>query len=120
MNDDGLWTDPEHPSLSIMELDRVLRAIERPPIYYLIDRRCQKFTKDGEDGLFGIPIGDKRIAVMHPDLLPQFIAQAEEAGFKPTPFEFEQEYAPMTGKMFAERMLREHMKRLVQWLGPFR
>lgn len=115
MNDDRFWTDPHHPSLSIAELDRVLRAIERPPIYYLTDHRCQKITKDGKDGLFGIPIGDKRVAVMHPDLLPLFIVKAEEAGFTPTLFKFERVCASITAREFAERALREHTTQLVQW-----
>lgn len=100
-------------TLSIEELDRAFRAIERPPIYYWVDHRCEKFTKDG---LFGIAISDKKVAVMHPDLLPQFIAQAEEAGFTPTPFKFERVCAPITAREFAERALREHTTRLIQGL----
>lgn len=119
MNDNGLWTDSEHPSLSIAELDRVLRAIERPRIYYLAHESCPtKVEGIGKDVLFSISLIGLfgKLVVMHPGLLPRFITRAKIEGFEPIQFEIERHYSPIVGKVLTERVLREHTARLVQWL----
>lgn len=119
MSDDK-WTDPHHPSLSISQLDRVLKAIERPPpIYYLAHESCPIEVEGiGKELLFSISLPGLfgHLVVMHPDLLPYFVTHAKVFGFEPVQFKMERHYAPMMGKILAEKVLQEHTTRLVRWL----
>lgn len=117
------WDVGDPPKLSMEELERCIKALGKIPLYYLTDAYCAKHKMDGskEEVVFALELKDcwgqvRRVALMHPDVLPSFIERAEEAGFAPERFMWEYHYTPSSWTAIAERALREQSREFLRKL----
>lgn len=87
MNEAFLWDDPSNLSLDAIE--KVIRAIRMPLIYYFTDDRCSKTNAEGKEMLFCLPLlRDDIVVLLHPTLLPTLTERAIEEGFRLVEFDF--------------------------------